>query len=403
MRNSQLIIGILLLFALPAYTAEYARISSGCWIVDLWNTPQAGHQGDDPTGNMQFYDCGGDSITPLYHEALAVGWQEGSTIKMFSDAITRDSSNLHMIALSGITVSEVGSPGSGTGYYKTESLWSTPDGSVEGKIEYFVPGSPDTSVLIEKVTLWNTSGAALSDFIVGEESNWDCDPDSSIDAGFIDPEYEMVYMTGHHNGTNIAAALRVYDGSNAAFGAAAINGYDYAYFSQGWYPDTLYNKLQQVAGSFDLFTDSANGTEMRILNVFYGGMLATDDTLEFCRVKAVSLTGLTGLRDLLDKGFAFIENYEICFEWNTGWGMCGDVNDDSYSNVSDAVYIINYVFIDGPPPYPNYACGDVNEDYTVNISDAIYIINFVFVGGSPPGDCAPEHWDIPCWPYQEHP
>ncbi|HEQ98010.1 MAG TPA: hypothetical protein ENO22_01570 [candidate division Zixibacteria bacterium] len=209
MRSFQLIIGILLLFTLPAYTAEYARISSGCWIVDLWNTPQAGHQEDDPTSNMLFYDCGGDSITPLYHEALAVGWQEGGTIKMFSDAITQDSSHLHMLALSGITVSEVGSPGSGTGYYKTEGFWSTPDSSVEGKIEYFVPGHQDTSVLIEKVTLWNTSGASLNDFIVGEESNWDCDPDSSIDAGFIDPEYEMVYMTGHHNGTNIAAGLRV--------------------------------------------------------------------------------------------------------------------------------------------------------------------------------------------------
>jgi len=165
----------------------------------------------------------------------------------------------------------------------------------------------------------------------------------------------------------------------------------------------LHNKLQQVAGSFDLFTDSVNGTEMRILNFFYGGTLATGDTLEFCKVKAVSLAGLTGLRDLLDKGITFMENYDICFEPNMGWGMCGDVNYDAYSNLSDAVCIVNYVFIDGPPPYPNYACGDVNEDFTVNVSDAIYIINFVFMGGSPPGDCAPEHWDIPCWPYQEHP
>nr|NIP43176.1 hypothetical protein [candidate division Zixibacteria bacterium]NIR64717.1 hypothetical protein [candidate division Zixibacteria bacterium]NIS17046.1 hypothetical protein [candidate division Zixibacteria bacterium]NIS46554.1 hypothetical protein [candidate division Zixibacteria bacterium]NIU14674.1 hypothetical protein [candidate division Zixibacteria bacterium] len=43
------------------YLPEYARITGGCWIVDLWNTPQAGNGDDDPLGNMTFYACGGDS------------------------------------------------------------------------------------------------------------------------------------------------------------------------------------------------------------------------------------------------------------------------------------------------------------------------------------------------------
>jgi Dockerin type I domain len=33
--------------------------------------------------------------------------------------------------------------------------------------------------------------------------------------------------------------------------------------------------------------------------------------------------------------------------------------------------------------------GDVNTDGTVNVSDAVYIINYVFVGGPPPGDAEP--------------
>ncbi|HER00464.1 MAG TPA: hypothetical protein ENO22_14080, partial [candidate division Zixibacteria bacterium] len=333
------------------YVPEYARITGGCWIVDLWNTPQAAHQ-TDATGNMLFYACGGDSITPLYHEALAVGWQEGGTIKMFSDAVTQDSGQLHMRALSAITESQVGNPSAGSGYYKTEGFWSTPDSSVQGKIEYFVPGHQDTSVLIEKVTLWNTSGAALGGFVVGEESDWDCDPDSSIDEGHIDLDYEMVYMTGDHNGTNIAAGLKPYSGTNSAYGARAINGYDYAYYTLGWYPDTLYNKLQSVSGAFSLFTDSVNGTEMRILNVFYGGTLGATDTLEICKVKAVSLTGQPGLQDLMDKGFAFIENYGLACQ-----GRCGDANNDGSVNVSDAVWIINFAFVGGDPPQPIPACG----------------------------------------------
>ena len=368
------------------YVPEYARITGGCWSVDLWNTPQAAAQ-TDPAGNMQFYACGGDSITPLYHEALAVGWQEGGVIKMYSDAVTQDSGQLHMRALSDITTSEVGDPGAGSGYYKTQGYWSTPDSSVQGMIEYFVPGHQDTSVLIEKVTLWNTAGVSLGNFILGEESDWDCDPDSSVDEGHIDLDYEMVYMTGDHNGTNIAAGLRPFSGTNSAYGARAINGYDYAYYTLGWYPDTLYNKLQSVSGAFSLFTDSVNGTEMRILNVFYGGTLGATDTLEICKVKAVSLTGQPGLQDLMDKGFAFIENYGLACQ-----GRCGDANNDGSVNVSDAVWIINFAFVGGDPPQPIPACGDANSDASVNVSDAVWVINYAFVGGDPPNNCSPGSW-----------
>ena len=71
-------------------------------------------------------------------------------------------------------------------------------------------------------------------------------------------------------------------------------------------------------------------------------------------------------------------------------GRCGDANEDGSVNVSDAVYVINYVFITGSPePKPVKACGDANGDASVNVSDAVYVINYVFITGSPsPGDCA---------------
>lgn len=64
---------------------------------------------------------------------------------------------------------------------------------------------------------------------------------------------------------------------------------------------------------------------------------------------------------------------------------CGDANGDDAINVSDAVYIINYVFVDGPIPDP-IESADANCDETVNVSDAVYIINFVFVDGFAPCD-----------------
>jgi hypothetical protein len=65
--------------------------------------------------------------------------------------------------------------------------------------------------------------------------------------------------------------------------------------------------------------------------------------------------------------------------------LCGDVNYDGDTNVSDAVYIINYIFSGGNQPNP-YASADVNCDENVNVSDAVWIINYVFIGGNNPCD-----------------
>ncbi|MBD3217351.1 MAG: S8 family serine peptidase [candidate division Zixibacteria bacterium] len=65
----------------------------------------------------------------------------------------------------------------------------------------------------------------------------------------------------------------------------------------------------------------------------------------------------------------------------------GDANDDCAVNVSDAVWLINYVFVGGPEPQPYFALGDANGDCAVNVSDAVWIINYVFIDGAPPRYC----------------
>ena len=62
----------------------------------------------------------------------------------------------------------------------------------------------------------------------------------------------------------------------------------------------------------------------------------------------------------------------------------GDANNDGTINVSDAVWIINYIFVSQSHPIPETFSGDANCDEIVNVSDAVYIINYVFVGGPPP-------------------
>jgi hypothetical protein len=63
--------------------------------------------------------------------------------------------------------------------------------------------------------------------------------------------------------------------------------------------------------------------------------------------------------------------------------LCGDADGDGEIDIADVVYLINYLFIDGPAPELLEA-GDANCDGTVDIADVVYLINYLFIGGPPP-------------------
>ena len=68
--------------------------------------------------------------------------------------------------------------------------------------------------------------------------------------------------------------------------------------------------------------------------------------------------------------------------------LCGDVNGDGLVDITDAVFLINFVFILGSPAPDPMESGNVNCDSVVDISDAVYLINYVFEPGWPaPCDC----------------
>ncbi len=64
--------------------------------------------------------------------------------------------------------------------------------------------------------------------------------------------------------------------------------------------------------------------------------------------------------------------------------VCGDADASGEVNVSDAVYLISYIFSGGPAPNP--LRGDANCSSAVNISDVVYLIAYIFSGG--PAPCA---------------
>jgi hypothetical protein len=61
----------------------------------------------------------------------------------------------------------------------------------------------------------------------------------------------------------------------------------------------------------------------------------------------------------------------------------GDASDDSLVDVSDLIYLMNFLFVNGPPPSP-LASGDTNYDCVIDISDVVYLMNYLFANGPAP-------------------
>ena len=73
----------------------------------------------------------------------------------------------------------------------------------------------------------------------------------------------------------------------------------------------------------------------------------------------------------------------VCFDVVQRPYIKGDANLSGSINISDAVYMIRFIFGGGPRPVP-FAAGDVNCDQSVNIADVVYLLAWLFYGGPAP-------------------
>jgi hypothetical protein len=64
-------------------------------------------------------------------------------------------------------------------------------------------------------------------------------------------------------------------------------------------------------------------------------------------------------------------------------GTRGDVNGDGIINIGDVVYLVTYLYRNGPAPDPSWV-GDANSDAIVNIGDVVYLVSYLYKGGPPP-------------------
>ena len=61
----------------------------------------------------------------------------------------------------------------------------------------------------------------------------------------------------------------------------------------------------------------------------------------------------------------------------------GDVDASGLVTISDAVYLIQFIFSGGCAPW-SLSSADPNADCSNTVSDVVYLINYIFAGGPPP-------------------
>ncbi len=143
-----------------------------------------------------------------------------------------------------------------------------------------------------------------------------------------------------------------------------------------------------AAGAFTLYVD--NVAEATLVTA--GKNLAGSDslTIGYFNGPAPGKYRYGGILDELAFYNLALTPQAIDAHYNHGVGgrycyVCGDADATGAVNVSDVVYLINFIFAGGNAPQP-LASGDADCSGFITISDAVYLIGFIFSGG--PAPCA---------------
>ncbi len=152
-------------------------------------------------------------------------------------------------------------------------------------------------------------------------------------------------------------------------GNVYLTGTDYDYYEHQYYD------IQTQPYNADILTLKYDANGNKIWSTTY-----RKNSFDIALGVAINYTG-----DIYVLGHRFTTIKYVQF-------LRGDVNCDGNLTIVDVVFLINYLFRNGPPPIPLKA-GDVNCDGEVTIADAVYLVNYLFKGGPPP--CDPNNDSIP--------
>jgi subtilisin family serine protease len=105
------------------------------------------------------------------------------------------------------------------------------------------------------------------------------------------------------------------------------------------------------------------------------------DSIKYILMRTARDEGTVGEDN--DYGWGVIDAYEAVLQALQSNYVAGDASGDGVVNLGDIVYLINYLYKDGPAPDP-LTKGDPNADCTISLSDIVYLVNYLYKDGPAP-------------------
>jgi hypothetical protein len=137
------------------------------------------------------------------------------------------------------------------------------------------------------------------------------------------------------------------------------------YYYEGFYADDIY--------PFERYTSTISLSDA-IADTFYQ-ITGQDDGTYFYKVRAKDLQYQWGTWSSTECAVVIDEEPFLR----------GDASGDGIINLSDALFLLNYLFKYGLPPDP-FEVGDVDNDGQIDLGDVVYLLNYLFREGPPPQD-----------------
>ena len=229
--------------------------------------------------------------------------------------------------------------------------------------DIIAPSHPDTSeFFIVNYKVYNMSGAPIDSLYLGMAMDWNV-IQMTNGSGF-DESVNLLWQ----NRSQSYAGLS-YLSQDPAYGATVINNQIYVLP----YSDFRTGDLFQFVSTPGFHADVQ---DKELSSVMTANLvdLGIDDTVEVDFVLVLSRTGEEDLKQSIVKARLFAG---VAF-------ARGDANGDGETEISDAVYLVNYLLKSGPEPIPIPEIGDVNCDGEVTLADVVYLVNYIFKSGPAP-------------------
>ena len=260
-----------------------------------------------------------------------------------------------------------------------QSVQQTPDGGYIIAGYYECAGYPDYSVYLIKTdpegdTLWTRT-------YYPEGSWWNLGLDCVLtrDGGYIVTGSSInqainsdVYLI-KTDAEGDTIWTRTYGGDNWEWGTAVRPTYDGGYILAGISQDS-------ASGHNDIYLIKTDGEGDTLWTGIYGGS-GGDSPYD---VLQASDGGYLVISASSSYGAGSSDMYLLKISCFREAVFAGDANGDGEVNIGDVVYLINYLFKQGPSPELP-AGSDNNCDQAVNLGDVVYLLNYLFRSGPVPG------------------